>query len=88
MKLQKNGKARSGNITRHYSIKYFYDTDLIGRDEVQVIYFQTNDMFGDYMTKPLVGSKFVKLRDFIMNLLNKYHRVGHQDCVGEQCTKY
>ena len=56
MKLQNNGKAISGNRTRHYDIKYFYVTYLIVRDEVQVIYCPTDDMLGEYMTKPLVGS--------------------------------
>ena len=73
MKLQKNGKARSGNRARHYDIKYCYVTNLTGRDKIQVIYCPTNDMLGDCMTKPLVGSKFVKFRDLIMNFSNKYH---------------
>ena len=54
MKLQKNGKASSGNRTQHYDIKYFYVIYLIGRGEVQVIYCPINDMFGDHMTKLLV----------------------------------
>ena len=73
MKMQNNGKSSSGNKTRHFDIKYFYVPNLIGRDEVQVIYCPTNDMLGDYKTKPLVGSKFVKFRYLIMNLSNKYH---------------
>ena len=73
MKLQKNGKSSSGKRTQHYDIKYFYVTDLIGRDKVQVIYCTTDDMLGDYTTKKFVVSKFVKFRDLIMNLSNKYH---------------
>ena len=82
MKLQKNGKTRSGNRTRHYYIKYFYVTYLIGRGKVQVIYCPTDDMLCDYITNVLVGSNFVKFRYLIMNLLNKYHRVHQQGCVG------
>ena len=73
MKLQKNVKPRSVKRTQHYDIKYFCVADLIRRDEVQVIYCPNDDMLGDYMTKPLVGSKFVKFRDLIMNFSNKYH---------------
>ena len=69
MKLQKNGKAISVKRTRHYDIKYFYVTYLIGRDKLQVIYCPTDDMLGGYITNPLVGSKFIKLRDLIMNVL-------------------
>jgi hypothetical protein len=84
MKLAKNGKASSGKRTRHFDIKWFYVTDLINRDEVDVRYCPTDDMLGDYMTKPLVGAKFHKFRDLIMNLSGKHHRDGQQECVGEQ----
>ena len=33
-------------------------TDLVGRKEVTIEYYPTNEMIADYMTKPLVGSKF------------------------------
>jgi hypothetical protein len=84
MKLAKNGKASSGKRTRHFDIKLFYVTDLIGRGEVQVSYCPTDEMIADYNTKPLVGSKFVKFRDLIMNLSDIPHLVGQQECVGKQ----
>ena len=84
MKLEENGKGSSGKRTRHFDIKYFYVTDLIGRDEVKVEYCSTNDMLADYMTKPLVGSKFKLFRDHIMNLSGKHHRIEQQECVGQQ----
>mmetsp|Transcript_34996 Transcript_34996/g.52860 ORF Transcript_34996/g.52860 Transcript_34996/m.52860 type:complete len:213 (+) Transcript_34996:3-641(+) len=68
LKLSNNGKESSGKRTRHFDIKYFYVTDLISRDEVKVIYCPADDMVADYMSKPLVGYKFKKFRDFIMNL--------------------
>jgi hypothetical protein len=40
---------------------------LIKRGELQVKYCQTDEMDADYMTKPLVGSKFVKFRSCIMD---------------------
>jgi hypothetical protein len=83
MKLEKNGKASSGKRTRHFDIKYFYVTDLIGRDEVEVIYCPTDDMIADYMTKALTGSKFHFFRDLVMNLTGKYHPIGQQECVGQ-----
>ena len=81
MKLQKNGKLSSGKRTRHFDIKLFYITDLINRDEVEVRYCPTDDMIADYMSKPVVGAKFEKFRDLIMNLSNK-HPIGQQECVG------
>jgi hypothetical protein len=84
MKLEQNGKESSGKRTRHFDIKIFYVTDLVSRDEVQIIYCPTGDMIGDYMTKPLVGSKFKRFRDLIMNLNGIYHQIGQQECVGKK----
>jgi hypothetical protein len=83
MKLENNGKASSGKRTRHFHIKWFYVTDLISRNELAVKYCPTDDMIGDFMTKPLVGAKFYKFRDLILNLSGKHHRHGQQECVGE-----
>ena len=82
MKLEQNGKESSGKRTRHFDIKYFYVTDLVGRKEVTIEYCPTDEMIADYMTKPLVGSKFKLFRDLIMNLSGKHHRIAQQECVG------
>jgi hypothetical protein len=55
----------------------------VSRKEGQVKYCPIGEMIGDYMTKPLVGSKFKKFRDLIMNLTGIYHQVGQQEYVGE-----
>jgi hypothetical protein len=67
MKLEANGKASSGKRTRHFNIKYFYITDLIERKEVQIKYCPSDAMLADYMTKPLVGTKFIHFGERIMN---------------------
>ena len=82
MKLEQNGKENSGKRTRHFNIKFFYVTDLVGRKEVTIEYYPTDEMIADYMTKPLVGSKFKLFRDLIMNLSGKHHRKAQQECVG------
>jgi hypothetical protein len=58
MHLEENGKASSGKCTCHFHIKYFYITDLINRNQITIEYCPTEDMIADYMTKPLVGTKF------------------------------
>jgi hypothetical protein len=83
MKLEQNGKASSGKRTRHFDIKYFYVTDLVSCKEVNIEYCSTDEMIADYMTKPLVGSKFKLFRDLIMNLSGKHHRIKQQECVGK-----
>ena len=66
MKLEENSKTSSGKRTRHFNIKYFYITDLIKRNEIQIEYCPTDDMIADFMTKPLVGKKFERFCDKIM----------------------
>jgi hypothetical protein len=65
-----NGNASSGEHTRHFHIKFFYITDLINRNEIQIKYCPTGDMIADYMTKPLIGVKFEHFRKLVMNLSN------------------
>jgi len=74
MKLEENGKASSGKRTHHFNIKFFYITDLIKRNQIQIEYCPTEDMIADYMTKPLVGAKFEAFRKLIMNTQKASHK--------------
>jgi hypothetical protein len=62
MKLELHGKASSGKRTCHLDIKFFYFMDLIKRNEMQVKYCPTNKMVAEYITKPLIGSKFMEFK--------------------------
>lgn len=64
--LEKNGRKSSGKRTRHVNIRYFFITDRINMKEISVEWCPTKDMVADFMTKPLQGSHFRKLRDYIM----------------------
>jgi hypothetical protein len=66
MKLELHGKASSGKRTCHFDIKFFYFTDLIKRGKMQVEYCPTDKMVADYMTKPLMGTKFIEFKNKIM----------------------
>ncbi len=68
VRLEVNGRTRAGRRTRHLDIKYFYAYDLNKRNEIICKYCPTDDMLSDYMTKPLVGAKFRKFRNLIMNI--------------------
>jgi hypothetical protein len=81
IKLEENGKESSGKRTRRFDIKYFYMTNLVGRNEVTIEYCSTDEMIADYNTKTVVGCKFALFRDRIMNLSGKYHRIEQQECV-------
>ena len=66
--LEKNGKFSSSKRTKHIDMRYFFITDRIEKKEVSVEYCPTEEMIGDFYTKPLQGSLFRKFRALILNL--------------------
>jgi hypothetical protein len=62
MKLEQNGKASSGNRTRHINIRYFFITNCIARKEVEIKYCPTQQVVADNFTKPLQGALLYKFR--------------------------
>lgn len=71
MLLENNGRMSSSKRTRHIDIRYFFVTDNIKNGNLQVQYCPTDDMFADFFTKPLQGSKYRRFRSVILNL--PYH---------------
>ena len=67
--LEKNGKASSGKRTKHINTRYFFVTDRVRNGELEVIWCPTEDMTGDFWTKPLQGALFRRLRDLIMGIV-------------------
>jgi len=68
--LEENGKKSSSKRTRALNIRYFFLTDQIEKGNLSVKYCPTNEMLGDYFTKPLQGRKFKEFRDVIMGYIN------------------
>jgi len=68
MLMEKNGRSSSTKRTRHINIRYFFITDCIQQEKLSKEYCLTDDMLGDFGTKPLQGKKF---RDFRQMLLNE-----------------
>jgi len=67
--LEKNGKASSSKRTKHINIRYFFITDRVKTGDVTLKWCPTEDMIGDYATKPLQGALFKKFRDQIMGVV-------------------
>ena len=99
MRLQNNGKRSSSKKTRHIDIRYYFITDNIRRRELRVEHCPTDQMRGDFFTKPLQGSLFRAHVSTIMNLpVDYFGRKGGntatladpQECVGgsenEDCS--
>ena len=80
--LEENGKQSPGKLTRHFDIKYFYETYLVDQNEVNIEYCQTDEMIADDTKKPLVGGKFKLFRNLIMNISDKPKLIGQKECVG------
>jgi hypothetical protein len=64
--LEKNGKASSSKLTKHFNIRYFFITDRVSKGELLVVWCPTGTMIGEYATKPLQGALFRKFRYHIM----------------------
>ncbi|EJK77391.1 hypothetical protein THAOC_00781 [Thalassiosira oceanica] len=67
MRLEMNGKRSSGQRTRHLHIKFFFVTDQIEKGWLTVQHCPTEDMIGDFFTKPVQGELFRRLRAKVMN---------------------
>ena len=59
MKLEKNGWASSTKWTKHIKVRYFFIADRVQQGHLRIEYCSTDEMWADYHTKPLQGSKFI-----------------------------
>ena len=53
-------------------------TDKIKNGKVKIRYYPTKDMLGDFFTKPLQGSAFIKMRTKILNLPSNVNDTVHR----------
>jgi hypothetical protein len=85
--LERNGRTSSSRRTRHVNIRYFFVSDRIANKELRVEYCPTDDMWGDFMTKTLQGTKFKRMRAKIMNISEDLPlpitSTVSQECVGK-----
>ena len=68
MKLLENGKRSSGKRTRALSIRYFFLHDQVEKGDLKIGYCPTDEMLGDYNTKPLNGAPFKRMRSKLMGM--------------------
>ena len=64
--LEKNGRSSSTKRTKHMNIRYFYVTEQVQNKNIYVTHCPTEEMVADFFTKPLQGSLFKNMRDYIM----------------------
>ena len=66
--MENNGKASSSKWTKHINIQYLFNTDIVKKGEVSVVWCPTGDMIGYYTTKPPQGDMLGKFIDQIMGV--------------------
>jgi hypothetical protein len=66
--LETNGRKSAGKRSRHLNIRYFFIADQVEKGNISIRFCPTDDMLGDYFTKPTHGAKFTKFRQEVMNL--------------------
>ena len=64
--LERNGRISSTKRTKHMHIRYFYITEQVRNKVVHITHCPTEEMVADFFTKPLQGSLFTKMRNYIM----------------------
>ena len=73
IKLETNGKWSSGKRTRAINIRYFFVTDNVEKDHLQIEFKPSEDMVADFLTKPLQGRKFEEFCAKLMGIQMKSH---------------
>ena len=53
--------------TKHIDIRYFEVKELVEEKKIKITYMPTDQMTSDFMTKPLQGGAFMRIRGNIMN---------------------
>ena len=64
--LERNGRSSNTKRMKHMNIRYFYVTEQVKKKAVHVTHCPTEEMIGDFFTKPLQGSLFIRMRNYIM----------------------
>ena len=60
------GREVLSKRTRAMDVRYFAIKDNIEKGYLKVMHVGTSEMLGDFFTKPLQGSKFLKFRELIL----------------------
>jgi hypothetical protein len=85
--LEQNGKALSGKRMRQSNIQHFFITDWVNMKEISIGWCPTKKMVADFMTKPLQGSHFSNLRDYIMGRVRSMKPKHNVISVGKKTNK-
>jgi len=81
--LAENGRSSSSKRTQHINVRYYFVTDQIKKGFVKIAYCPTENMLGDFFTKPLQGSVFKNMCKTILNMPDDAKgNTGHRSVLG------
>jgi hypothetical protein len=85
--LENNGKLSSSKRTRHIEIRFFFVKDNVEKKHIRIEYCPTDDMLGDFFTKPTQGTKFRNFRRRVMGMTESASQTSdnsvRKECVGD-----
>ena len=85
MLLEKNGRASSSKRTRHIALRYYFVKEHVDSGAIEIRHCPTKEMWGDFFTKPVQGTLFLKLRDQVMNIdSNSSYHSSHRSVLEER----
>ena len=64
--LERNGRSSSTKRMKHKHFRYFYVTEQVQNKTIHVAHCPTEEMVADFFTKPVQGSLFTKMCNYIM----------------------
>ena len=69
IRLESVGRSTSFR-TSHIRTRYFFMHMLVENGDIRIVYTPTDEMWADILTKPLVGEKFLLMRDTLLGYLS------------------
>ena len=73
--LERNGRASSSKRTKHIEICYYYVADQIAKGDLSVVWYPTDKMIADFLTKSLKGKVFKQFRDLLMGAVPMWYDI-------------
>ena len=68
IKIGKNGRKLCSIKSRHLNVSFFFIKDCLERNYIQITHCKSKDKIVDFLTKPIQGSLFIKMRNIIIGL--------------------
>ena len=80
--LANRGRSNSSR-TRHIAIRYFFAKDRKAAKEIAVGHLGTRHMIADFLSKPLQGSDFLRLRELLLGMVLPPSSTKQQGCADD-----